>query len=326
MEKYFESSNIINLLWKWKFHLAVILLIAIVLSAIFSSPFFITPKFKSYAVAYPANVSEYSDESTSEQMFQMLQAQDIKDSVIAKFNLADHYEIERDYKYFRTAINYEYGQNVTINKTPYDAITIEVLDKDPEMAANMVSAIIDFYNRKIARLHKEKYLEVILMYEGLLRNKQRDIDSLKARLFQISREHGILSYEETTIQVMRGYLQTIMGSDKSNINMKEVNRLKKNLEEHGGEMIELVEEIKQEARTYADFKVEYEDAWRFYYADLTYCNVVTEPFPADKKSYPIRWLIVAITTLVTFFMAVIIIVIIENYRRVIKRRSNASID
>lgn len=318
MEKYFDNSNLIQLLWRWKVHLAVIVLIAVVLSAIFSSPFFITPKYKSNAIAYPSNVSEYSDESESEQMFQILHSQDIRDSVIEKFNLPEHYEIEKDYKYFRTAINYEFSQNVKINKTPYDAISIEVLDKDPQMAADIALAMIDYYNKKVARMHKGKYAEVLEMYRRLLDSKQGSIDSLKQRLYDLSREKGLLAYEQTSEQVMRGYLQTIMGASKSNINMDAVEELKANMEKYGGELIEITESIKQEARTYADFKVEYEDAWRFYNADLTYSNIVTYPYPADKKAYPIRWLIVAISVMVTLFLAIIVIVIFENYRKVIK--------
>ena len=306
------------MLFKWKWHLGVILLASVILAAIFSSPFFITPKFKSFAVVYPANISEYSDESETEQMFQILQSQDIKDSVMKKFNLPKHYEIDPGYQYYRTAINYEYGQNVKINKTPYDAIRIEVLDKDPQLAADMVNAIIDFFNLKVRAMHRGKYYEVILMYENLLAQKQKNIDEIQDELIELSTEYGLLSYDQTSEQVMRGYLQTIMGANKSNINMKEVNRLKENMEKYGGELIILVESLKLEVKTYATFKVEYEDTWRFYYSDLTYSNVITSPFPSDKKASPIRWLIVAITAMVTFFFSLIIVLIIENYRSYLK--------
>jgi hypothetical protein len=150
-----------------------------VLAVIFSSSIFITPKFKSIAVIYPANVSPYSEESETEQMYQILQSQDITDSVISKFNLSEHYKISTKYKYYKTAIYYEYSQNIKIEKTPYDAVSIEVLDKDPEMACNIVEAIIDFYNQKVRLMHNDKYFEVMDMYKKLLAKKQDDIDSLK---------------------------------------------------------------------------------------------------------------------------------------------------
>jgi uncharacterized protein involved in exopolysaccharide biosynthesis len=313
MENYFNNTNLINLLLKWRLHLFIIVVAAAILAVIFSSPVFITPKFKSYAVMYPANVSPYSEESEAEQMFQILQSQDIKDSVIAKFDLDKHYEIEPTYKYYQTALNYEYSQNVSVTKTPYDAVSIEVLDKDPQMASDMVDAIIYFYNRKVRLMHKGKYHEVITMYEDLLTRKSAYIDSLKQTLYELSVKEGLVSYEASATQIMMGYLGTVMGGSRD-VNKKEVLRLKNNLEKSGGDFVQLVEAIKQEVRTYADFKVEYEDALRFYDAQLTYSNVITSPFPADKKSYPIRWLIVSISVLMTFFFAVIVMLLIENLR------------
>ena len=320
MENYFNNTNLVNLLLKWRIHLIVILSLAVLLAVIFSSPFFITPKFKSVAVVYPANVSPYSEESETEQMFQILQSQDIIDSVIEKFDLPAHYEIAKEYQYFKTAIYYEYNQNVKIEKTPYDAVSIEVLDKDPVMAANMAEAIIDFYNDKVRQLHNEKYYEVIIMYRQLLAMKANQMDSMKQALYKLSVESGILGYDQSSEEIMRGYLRTVTSGAASNINTAEVKRLKENMEKVGGDLIILTESIKNEARSYAEFKVEYEDALRFYDAKLTYCNVVTRPFPADKKSYPIRWLIVVMTFILTFFFSIVVILIVENLRITRQRR------
>jgi capsular polysaccharide biosynthesis protein len=314
MENYFNNTNLINLLLKWRIHILVILAVAVVLAVIFSSPYFITPKFKSTGVIYPANVSPYSEESETEQMFQILQSQDITDSLINKFDLPQHYEISKNYKYYKTAIYYEYSQNVKIEKTPYDAVRIEVFDKDPVMASDMVEAIINFYNLKVRRLHNEKYAEVMDMFERLLAKKEHDIDSLKFALYNLSVQSGLLGYDQSSEEIMRGYLKTVTGGAAPYINSNEVKRLKENMEKVGGDLILLTESIKNEARGYAAFKVQYEDALRFYDAKLTFCNVVTHPFPADKKSYPVRWLIIAVAFILTFFFSIVIILLVENLR------------
>jgi len=314
MEKYFNNTNLINLLLKWRIHLLVILSVAVVLAVIFSSSLFITPKFKSMAVIYPANVSPYSEESETEQMYQILQSQDIIDSVITKFNLPEHYKISKDYKYFKTAIYYEYSQNIKVEKTPYDAVSIEALDKDPVMACNIVEAIIDFYNQKVRNMHNAKYLEVMDMYRQLLSKKERDIDSLKQALYTLSIESGLLGYDQSSEEIMRGYLRTVTSGAAANINSSEVKRLKDNMERVGGDLILLTESIKNEARAYTAFNVQYEDALRFYKAKLTYCNVITHPFPADKKSFPVRWLIVTMTFILTFFFSIVVILMVENLR------------
>ncbi len=314
MKTFYDNSGLVGIILKWWIHIAVIALIALLLGVLFSSPVFITPKYKSYAVVYPANISPYSDESETEQMLQLLQSRDIRDSVINKFDLAAHYEIDSNFKYFYSTIYYEYGQNVTISKTPYESVEITVLDKDPEMANDMVNAIIDFYHKKVRTLHNEKYLEVIRMFEAIIDKKQAHIDSLKNRLYTLSTEYGLIDYDAQALEITKGYLRTVMGATTTSINQKEVMRLKENIERHGGELIELVESIKNEAQNFSMLKVDYETTVRFYTDELTYANVITPPYPADKKSYPVRWLIVVFTVIATVFLTIIIILIIERYR------------
>jgi len=50
MEPFFNSKNIVDILFRWKIHLAVIVVLAIILSVILSGPTVITPLYKSYAV------------------------------------------------------------------------------------------------------------------------------------------------------------------------------------------------------------------------------------------------------------------------------------
>ncbi len=323
MKEYNNNVSIARILWKWKYHLTIITAIAIILAVIFSSPFFITPKYKSVAVVYPANITSYSDESETEQMLQIMQSKDIKDSVIKKFDLAQHYDLDSSYKYFYTVLYYEYGQNVSINKTPYESVEIVVMDEDPQMACDIVNAVLNFYDKKVRNLHNDKYLEVIKMYEYILAQKRNGIDSLQKELSHLSKKYGLIDYDAQALEVTRGNLKTIMGASKGNINQSEVNRLLENMQEKGGKLIDLVESIRHEARTYADLKVEYENYVRFYTDELSYSNIITPPFPSDKKAYPVRWLIVVFTALAVFFLTAIIVVIYDKYRYQIQEELKA---
>ncbi len=318
MSSQFYQINILKLLLKWKFHLAIIVVAAIVLSTFFSSRIFITPKFKSFAIVYPANIASYSDESETEQMLQVLQSKDIRDSIIKKFDLAHHYKIDSTYKYFYSTLIYEYSQNVKISKTPYEGVNIEVMDKDPQVACDIVNATIRFYNQKVRILHGEKFGEVVQMLKRALAKKQSYIDSLQNRFYTLSTDYGLLDYSSQSREIARGYLRTLDGSGSSNINTKEVLRLKQNVEEKGGEFIYLQTLLVQEAVKFADLKRDYERAYMDYDRQFTYTNVITEPFPADKKSYPIRWLILTFSVLAAFFVSFLIILIIENYKGMTK--------
>lgn len=314
MGKFFNSSELLSLLNKWKVHLIVIVGITAILAAIFSGPTFITPLYKSNAVLYPANVESYSEESETEQMLQIFQSQDIIDSIINKFNLGDHYEIEKTFEHYKTVLYYEYSEKVRISKTPYEAVSIMVLDKSPDTAAQIVKAIIYYYDKKVGRLHKSKYYEVADMYEKQLKNKESSIDSLKNILRVLGEEYGIIEYNNQSQEIMKGLLGTFDGSS-SKINTKEVERLKKNMEAHSGQLLEVIEMLQSEARTYVEVKLDYEMALRFIVSDMTYSNIISAPFVSDKKEYPVRWIIVVISSLAALVLSLLIIIIIENKKQ-----------
>ena len=45
MKDYTNNVSILNVIWKWKYHILIITAIGLILSVIFSGPAFITPKF-----------------------------------------------------------------------------------------------------------------------------------------------------------------------------------------------------------------------------------------------------------------------------------------
>ncbi len=315
MDNYFNNTSLIRLLLKWKYHLVVIFVVAILLGAIFSGPAFITPLYKSEAIAYPANINAYSDESETEQMLQVIQSQDIVDSVVNKFKLMEHYEIDPEYAYWRTALMRAYHENVKIGKTMYEAISIIVFDKDPQIAADMADAILYFYNLKIAELHRSKRREVIQMYDGQLIAKRALIDSLKEQLKDLGTTYGLIDYSVQSQEIMRGYLKTFDGSDARAVNNAGVNELKENIQQLGGKLLTTVEMLQHESRTYVDIKVDYEQELRFYNSNLTYSNVISKPYPSDKKAYPVRWIIVALAGVGSLLIAILVIFAIENKKK-----------
>ncbi len=315
MDKLFNSAHLIMLIAKWRYHLLAIVVVTAILAGVFSGPTFITPLYESHAIAYPANVMPYSDESETEQMLQILNSQDIVDSMVNKFDLPKHYKINPNYKYFKSALYDTYHEHVSINKTPYEAIRIEVSDPDPDTAAMMVNSLLEFYDLKIALLHKTKSYEVIDMYATQLMKKRQGLDSLKQILYKLGTEQGIIEYEYQSQEIMRGYLGTFDNNNQGKVNTKEVKRLLKNMEKGSGQLIEVVQMIQDEARSYVEVKLDYEMALRFYDSNLSYSNIISNPYASDKKSYPIRWLIVTIFSLASFVMALLIIFFIENKKK-----------
>lgn len=305
MSNYFDNTTMIKTIFKWKWHIIIITLVAAVCGAVFSGPTFITPLYKSEAVLYPSNVSAYSDETFTEQMLQIMQSNEIMDSIVEKFDLMKHYKIDKGYKYWKTALINEYKDNVRISRTPYDAVLIKVMDKDPEIACAIANEIIRLYDYKVGKLHKVKRLEVVNMYKYQLDQKQLFIDSLAKRMAEMSEEYGLLDYENQTREVTKG----IIGSKGNN---DAANELLENMEKYGPEFVALKKLIESENKSYSVARLEYEQELRFYKADMTFSNVISEPFVSDKKAYPVRWVAVALCALAAFVMTIIVIYLFDN--------------
>lgn len=317
MARYFTNTNVLKLLLKWKIHLALIVLVSIVLAVILSSPWFITPKYKSFALVYPSNVTPYSEESESEQMLQFLQSKDIRDRIIKKYDLAKRYKIDSSYKHFQSAIIDEYSQNVAISKTPFESVKIEVLDADPVVASNMVDDIIKFYDEKVLSTHKLKYKEVVDFIGQRLALKKQEIDSVEKKLYEIRTKYGIIDYPNQSREVARGFLRTVDGNNAAqNINTKEVLKLKENIEKYGGIYTYYNDRYFDLIAEYGGVKMAYDEALMNYEKNITYTNVLSKPFPADQKSYPVRWVIVVLTALGVWFLSFLVILLIENYESI----------
>ena len=305
MDNNFNNLSLVQLVLKWKWHIIIITVVAALCGAIFSSSMFITPLYKSEAVAYPANISPYSEESETEQMLQIINSQSIMDSIIDKYDLWADYGIDRNYKYAKTYMHNEYRSKIRISKTPYEAISITVMDKDPFVACNIAKDILNFYDMKVHSLHVKKASETLDMYERQMGIRMSEIDAMKQRLTEIGTKYGVTDYVEQSKEVTRGYLN---GSSKAI-------ELKANLEQYGPEALDLSSRIEAEAEAMAKVKNEYGQVVRVLNSNLSYSNIVTEPFPADKKAFPVRWVVVVLSALGAMLLSFIVLFIIENRKR-----------
>lgn len=305
MKSSFDNTSMVTVAMKYKWHILIATVVAAILGAIFSSSMFITPLYKSEAVAYPSNISTFSNENESEQMLQVLGSQAIKDSIIEKYDLWKHYKIDRNYKYAKSTMMNEYGQNIKITKTPYDAVSIKVLDKSPDTAAMIANDILVLYDDFSNAIHIDKYIEVSNMLHLQMLRKQHDIDSMKTRLAELSQKYGLLDYQAQSREVSRSYLS---GSSK-------VNELKNNIELYGAEMLDLEEKIAFEAEQYSELKSDYEVEYRYTVSRRTYYTLVTAAYPDDHKAYPIRWVFMALCALGALLLSTMVVYVIERRKK-----------
>jgi len=287
MDNFFNNTNLLRIISKWKWHLMIIAVAAALVSLIVSSPFLMKPRFKSVAYIYPSNVMPYSDESETEQMLQWINSREVRDSVIRKFDLAKHYGISPEEKYFASTLEYMYTKNVKIAKTQYESVEVSVSDNDPVMARDIANAVLFYTDQKIRATHNVKYREVVVAMEKILLTKSAEIDSVKSLYREIATTYGVYDVEGQSQEITRGELRTVDGGGGS-INSKDVLKLKQGMMEKSGDLLYLSNRIEDMANEYSEIMLKYDVARFDIKKDFTFVNVVTPPQVADKKSYPKR--------------------------------------
>lgn len=315
METEYNNSVFFSLLVKWWKQLLVVAIVAAGLSALFSSPLFIAPKYRSFAVLYPANIIPMGTETETEQMLQVLDSDNIRDSVVSLYNLYDSYEIDPAKVAAKSQLIKEFQSNVTFRKTEYESVIIEVLDTDPVQAHDMVNSIIFFFNRKERLLQKEKAMELVEILTEQVSKKKVEMDSAEAVLAGIRRQYGILDYSLQTEYATERYLEVISTPGRRS-SAKEIEPLLEALKEKGGDFVALNEHLWRIRGSYNDLKEQLEAAQRDVEKDLTYCNVIVNPVVSDKKAYPIRWLIVLISVAGTILVTLVVVSLLENIQGV----------
>jgi capsule polysaccharide export protein KpsE/RkpR len=196
---------------------------------------------------------------------------------------------------------------------------ITAYDTDPKVACMIVDSMIRYFNIKARQLQREKSEEVMIIHRDQMMRTKVQMDSMEAMLKDLRQRYGILDYDKQSQEVIRGLFWNLAsGNNKGTVEAKEMIG---NLKDIGGMFHETTEHLWRTRGTYNDLKIQYENDYRDVNKILTYTNVVTKPQVADKKAYPIRWLIVVVTVVSSLLLAFILLVIIEARKYVLSSKN-----
>lgn len=305
-----KQVDLYSVFLRWKITLLVVILASATLSSLFSSSLFIRPKYRSVAVIYPSNLRSYSEESATEQMLQLFQSDSVFDHVVSHFNLIKHYRLDSTSSTVKHQLISMYNENVDIRKTEFEAVRIEVLDTDPEIACDMIYEMINAFNAFTLKLNREKSLEHVNIYKSQLLRKKKEIDSINVSLKELAVKFNLIDFESQSRELAKEYYRTVASGNERKI--AQLTEAMRNLEEKGGKYHELQKHLENSTGEYAGLLVQYNTTVTDSKKVQTYTNVVVKPFPADKKAYPVRWLIVAVSVFASLLFSMILIAILEG--------------
>ena len=300
MENFKTEDILKGLLPHWK-KLTVVALIAFVVGIFISSPMVIKPLYKSYSVVYPVNLSPSSEESTTEQLLQWFNSEEVKKAVCEKFDLYKHYDIDTLDARHQTWFNLKFKERVSINATLYESIEISVKDQSPEMSQKIVNGLINAVNDLIMAVKKERLHEYILNNENELKRATGKVDSLKYMIDNIRKEYNIIDVQYQAKYISK---EIVKSPNLSESNAKTAEGLKTKKTE----LDRLGNVIGSEIGTYNYIRNQIDGYLLDYANKVSFTNVVSKPTLPDSKCYPIRSLVVAIITLSSLLIACIVLV------------------
>ncbi|MBW6460738.1 MAG: hypothetical protein K0B08_09210 [Bacteroidales bacterium] len=339
LKKELNSVTLLQLIYKWRLPLLIVTAIAIVAAIIFSSPLFIKPKYKSTVIMFPVATGSISkvlispnsgikedilgigEEEQAEQMLQLLNSNLIRDKIIERYNLVEHYRIDPRSKYLYTRLHKEYENNVKFRRTEYMAVKITVFDTDPQVAADIANDIAALVDSVKSYIQRERAYMAYQIVEQEYNSLKAEVDEIVDSLRSLG-ARGVHDFERQS-EVLTQQLAIVHSQN----NQPAVRILQKKLDtigKYGGTYMSLKNALEFKTEQLTLLKTKYQEAKVDAEQFLPQKFVVNSAYKAERKSYPIRWIILVVTTFIVFFTAVLTIIIIENYTKLQLKKNFSS--
>ena len=254
--------------------------------AVWKGPFSVT---FSEVITEDQSVSKFGEDEEAEQMLQILESSSIRGKIINKYNLLKHYDIDQKSKYVNTDLTKTYLDNINFKRNNNGAVLINVLDKNPDTAALIANDIASLFDSiKNAMIHERAVTDFEI--------KKQKLKKIKSQMQQLRDTMTTLSSMGVVIDdAYRALTEGYINAKDSE--MKKSFKNKMNMTERYGSILKSFQ-IKAEflSERLATMETSYEQAESDANSYLSHKFIVEKAYPAEKKAYPIRWLIVVLST------------------------------
>jgi uncharacterized protein involved in exopolysaccharide biosynthesis len=324
----FNTSSLIFFLVKWRKLLLVVFTATIIISSF--TALLIREKYKSTVILFPATTSSISKalltennfkqddvmqlgaEEEAEQMLQILNSDEIRTKICEKYNLMKHYKIDSSDKFKRTKLFEEFQSNINFKRTEYMSVKIEVLDQNPDTAAMIANDIAALHDSTKIRMQKQRALQALNIVRSEYLLKDADVKKMTDSIRAINRL-GVYDYESQSEVTSEQYAIAISKGDARAV--KSLEEKLKVLSEYGSAYVSLRDNLFMQRKQLNLLKTKYEEAKVDVEQVIPQKFIVSNAYPAEKKSYPIRWLIVVVSTISALLITILLLLVIENIQQ-----------
>ena len=334
----YNAFSLLQFMWKWRKWLLIVCVATFFVSAACS--FLVRSRYKSTALIYAPRTSSVSkillneqnynerleikalatvDET--EQMLPFLNSVAIKDSLIEKYKLAEYYNINVNKKGGMTKLYKTITNNLTIKRTDYGAISVSVSDWDPQRAYEMTLDVIRWLDTIKNAVEYERAQAACTILQNQMDSIEREIaninDSIRALM-----AHGVFDVKLQSERLTQQY--AIAAAQGNTAAMQRIIKEQDTLAKYGAQLISYQDLEYNFSKYHALCKQKMMDAKMDMTTIMPVKFVIDKPFPADKKFYPKKSIIVIISTLCAFILTLIVLLTIEKIENKPVRRDPAA--
>jgi uncharacterized protein involved in exopolysaccharide biosynthesis len=286
------------------------------LGLLICSPLVIKPKFRSEAIIYPpANTNakitaefdlRFGSEKEIDEHIQILNSGILKDAIINKYNLLKHYDIDEDAVDKENKLFKEYDKNISIDKTKFNSISISVLDEDPKIAASIANDLVKIGDEVKSVIVKKNLGGTIEQISNQFIEKKKAFEKLIVEFPMIKESFkgfDLNFNENNSVEKLQADIIIKNNLDLAfkNENEQEIRRLN-NLQDVFNEMYELKKTLKV-----ANFN---------FNSKINGSYIISPAKVADKKTSPVRWLIVVSAFLSSILISISLVLFIDKWKKI----------
>ncbi len=322
MEK--ERQNLLLFIWRKRKILILITGIAGVVSTVAS--LMMTPLYLSTAIVFPAATStvsfseqrnakaaamDFGEEEQAEQLVQILQSSRIRNKIVDQFDLMKHYDIDTNDANKHYLLMKEYEGHFAFIRTRYGSIQIDVLDPNPQMAADMANKIVDLIDTVKNNMVAERTwpaFEINTRKKNLL---DQDLKLVLVKMDSLA-DLGVVSIEGRT-NLFKAFVDAKNQEDRTFLRKQIDVNLKY------GAKFDALEQIRDEKIVKLEkFLDSYEQAESDANSVFNHKFIVEQAVVADKKDQPKRLIIVLLSMIGTFVFMIFALLITDRIKELKK--------
>ena len=285
------------------------------LGILISTPLIIKPKFKSESIIYPpANTNakitaefdlRFGSEKEIDEHIQILNSGILRDTIIIKYNLIRHYEIDELSTDKENKLFILYDKNISIEKTKFNSIAITVLDEDPKIAANIANDIVKIGDEVKSLIVKKNLKATIEQISSQFLEKKRTFDTILLEYPKISELFNGFDFNFNRNNSVEKLQADII--IKNNINDA--------FEKGDEKQIESLNSLQNNFNEMYDLKNTLKIANYNLNSKINGSYIISPAKIADKKTSPVRWIIVLSSFFASLSVSVSIVLFLEKWKK-----------